>query len=194
MKIIWNKVTWYSELLAVIVLAGAICLGFYFKSEFKKVSDIKPVEVQSQSDIDTKDWKTYRNEKYGFEFKYPESFIIEGAVVPNEIITVKLPDYRTTSIQCVLMDMSDDDYYQIDDVLEGKYEKNFGKFDKVALDRKSIVRFYPQEDLGGDKSQMFYLLNFPSKGQILDLNCSANPFNLYSKIINQILLTFKSIK
>lgn len=68
MTITWNKVTWYSKLLAVIIFAFAIWLGFYFKSEFKKVEEIKP--VLQMTTTDTSDWKTYKNEKYGFEFKY----------------------------------------------------------------------------------------------------------------------------
>ena len=29
------------------------------------------------SDIDASDWKTYRNEEYGFEFKYPRSWVYD---------------------------------------------------------------------------------------------------------------------
>lgn len=87
MKIIWNKVTWYSKLLAVIVLAGTIWLGFYFDSEFKKVADIKPAVVQNASNVDTSDWKTYRNEKYGFEIKYPIDWIV---IIDNDGFTPKI--------------------------------------------------------------------------------------------------------
>ncbi len=66
MSIEWNKVTWYSKLAAVIVGLGTIALGYYFYSEFKKVGEIVPTQVA--------DWKTYRNEKYGFEFQYPVSW------------------------------------------------------------------------------------------------------------------------
>ena len=76
MAIIWNKVTWYSKLLAVIVFVGAVWLGFYFNSEFKKVAGIKHVQsvVQKMERVDTSDWKTYEDEDMGYSVAYPESY------------------------------------------------------------------------------------------------------------------------
>ena len=35
MKIEWNKVTWYSKLLAIVVFFGAIVLAFYLGMQYQ---------------------------------------------------------------------------------------------------------------------------------------------------------------
>ena len=37
------------------------------------------------SEIDTSDWKTYRNEEYGFEFKYPSQSDLYPTTPPHEV-------------------------------------------------------------------------------------------------------------
>ena len=53
-------------------LSGCILVG-------QKVSqsELQPEQVATSTsdEIDTSDWKTYRNEEYGFEFRYPEGWL-----------------------------------------------------------------------------------------------------------------------
>ena len=41
MKIEWNKVTWYSEVLAIILFVAIFYLGFYLGKEEEKVNDVE---------------------------------------------------------------------------------------------------------------------------------------------------------
>lgn len=50
--------------------------------------------VPSQPEINTFDWKVYRNEKYGFEIKYPSDFTLQSTISPGvmagSIVSFKL--------------------------------------------------------------------------------------------------------
>lgn len=67
--------------------------------------------VPSAEPIDTSNWKTYRNEEYGFEFKYPEGFFDLKEMFLSEPIglyTAAIP--RRFEIRLVEKGYSMDDY------------------------------------------------------------------------------------
>lgn len=63
----------------ILVLAG---VGYYGYQKYKAKSGLSPKQVgqkqnnQQKSEIDTSNWKTYRNEEYRFDFKYPRNWTI----------------------------------------------------------------------------------------------------------------------
>ncbi|MEO8637617.1 MAG: PsbP-related protein [Candidatus Taylorbacteria bacterium] len=69
----------------IIALIVAVILGGGFMAyKISQKTDVTPsptqnvIADQNQTDNETKDWKTYKNEQYGFEFKYPKDWIIEN--------------------------------------------------------------------------------------------------------------------
>ena len=57
--------------------------------------NVNQAEEQTSEEIDISDWLTYRNEEYGFEFRYPdkyEFFIEESLVNGYNLIDISQPD------------------------------------------------------------------------------------------------------
>ncbi len=80
------------ELFYFIAISTLIALGlFYAVQTFVIDQDAliddqplaqKPISTTPNT-LDTSGWKTYRNEKYGFEFKYPTGNTVEVDVIPR---------------------------------------------------------------------------------------------------------------
>ena len=71
-------------IIAIIIIIAGLAVAFWPKQDQPSNTN-QPIAVEPDnnqpatttepeiitSDIDTSDWKTYRNEEYGFEVKYP---------------------------------------------------------------------------------------------------------------------------
>lgn len=59
------------KILLIVLVVALVSVGYYFRSKNKL---FVPSEVVI---LDVSNWKTYRNEKNGLEFKYPSDFTVE---------------------------------------------------------------------------------------------------------------------
>lgn len=76
-----GKTNWKC-ILIVVVLAALVSGGILWWTKTQEVPLVELPEIKKPEKVvkdETADWKTYRNEEYGFEVKYPNNWkIIEG--------------------------------------------------------------------------------------------------------------------
>jgi len=89
-----------------VIMISAVGYGIWKMNQDKKISSktpelVTPQKVQTQ-EIDTSDWKTYRNEEYGFEMKYPKEWKVTevpefGVLFEDEYSEEKWPGVDISS-------------------------------------------------------------------------------------------------
>ncbi len=121
-------------LVAIMLISGAYAIWFFYNlpSDFEPEYAATPRSARravateiATSTVDMTDWKTYRNEEYGFEFKYP-SFLKEEEHAPAKDNDNVIKCLRTDTLSTYFC-MS-----EFDEVLINSDLRTW--FDRVAVD------------------------------------------------------------
>ena len=203
----WNKVTWYSKLLAVILFVGLVCGVFYFGIWYQRqtspavttplptpTSALKDSEIsypvgfsQELSNTSTEGWRTYKN-KNGWEVQYPADWSIAECFDGAQIQFAYSSDYVTcdapTSANFTIVGPMQEE--------EAMYNANKARIEQT-FDLNGIQASRYMDALCGQSGSDFCeIVSVIHNGQYYNLNFS--PFAFYNLTAEKIMSTFKFVQ
>ena len=145
-----------------IVLMGGIFLGWSKKTQPEPTQNQTPkeevVETPKTENLDTSDWKTYRNETYGFMVRYPDNWEMRqntGQNSDSSVISLTSPETRklmqdrATDSSC---DLSVYYYPSIADEPENEYNHDHAVTLEEMMSRNPMIAPVGQIELSGQKA------------------------------------------
>jgi hypothetical protein len=148
---------------------------------------VEPQTQQNSNNSETADWKTYRNEELGFEFKYPENWVIEKTSNYISFCSTKYLDAN----ECVILRTYDNpSNLSLRDFVGNNAEElminledSFGEQEKI-INGRSV--FYFEEPAIGTLSNYFISAN----QRILHFQASDYEYET-DKVCEKIISIFK---
>jgi len=186
------------SLIATSLVVGVLVWGWkYDTGLFECVKSdkavIKNINTNVEEKIDASDWLTYKNEEYGFEFKYPADWKVQ--LDDNEKgITIGYPGWRDgvpeggRVIFIYRRDISLKDFikeYNNSEIIGGKPIATISDVKDYAVDDVSVKKFSGSTAIGLDQDFIFR----ETSGESIVVN-----YNEYDAFHVNIVSTLKFLK
>lgn len=191
-----------------LVLVGILLIGllgaggyYFYQTNYSQNTPIIQSSPQPQVKDETANWKTYKDEKYGFSFKYPSSTNIK--IYPEEVATAT-PDLAIQLNNITTEDVAEKQILLF--IYETSIEDTVGKKvqqlkNQWALDKNFKREVIQEESKMGDIDAITLYITFPSgtksietffiyQGYVYDFSINYQPqteeqiVNIYKDILS----------
>ncbi len=191
--------------LGLIILAGAVYAGVTIGKKQSPPEVIPQVIETSPTPDETANWQTYRNEKYGFEFKYPQNWKINDKELPDDAI-FRIESDIDSGVPYGPIDPPPTLPYSIvvgiienaSNLDEWIANNNAGIKSKITTMKNNDFIYYKAIDVPSMSGELNYYIPLNQKGSYLNLSLSPyfEPDEYKEqkeavKLFDQILSTFK---
>ena len=195
-----NKTNWKLLVIVIIlaILVGGGVLGWQWL-EFKKEMKIPEFKLSEKIKDETVNWKTYRNEEYGFEFKYPSNWEIAEGEKAVTLFQEKKGLEKTIVGTMNVIKTTEEDLGEALSKYRESLKKNEELIDlterQILVDGITTTEIYFKRQMEGNK-WIFNSLVFISSGKDIMIDFMRDTISReeYPSAFAQILSTFKFIE
>lgn len=182
-----NKPLFFVALALVVVIA--VFAAWYGIDQQKQAQNLETkFELMNQTPVSsTADWKTYRNEEYGFEFKYPSTMVLSHDEY-GDYFDSSVKDDNLERPVPLFWNIEKTKFKNVDEWLQERY-KGRGELmpikTSITVDGHSAYSIDDPVSIGAPITGIVFI----KEGMLYDFTFSLNG----AELIDEILSTFKFI-